>query len=192
MPAEIACMPERPVNELLSDARTPARVEVLPQRHVQHLTFWNSEVVKGGQRRRFGTHELPDRVGVVRPGRLRILCLSPVEWLLVQGDGGETQSPSAAAASSDDSRVLTDLSAGLSVLEVSGAAVRHVLNQACSLDFDAKAFPPDHCARTRFAQIPVVIDFIQSPDRFELYVARSLSFYLCNWLEDALGMRPDG
>ena len=185
-------MREAAANEVFPETLTLVRLEVLAQRQVRHLTSHDPEVVKGGQVRRFGPHELPDRVGLVRVGQPRILCLGPAEWLLVQGDPGEAQSPSAPAADSlDDSWVLTDLSAGFSVLELSGPAVKRVLNQGCSLDLDAKVFPANHCARTRFAQIPVVIDFIQPPDRFELYVARSLTAYLCEWLKGALGVTRD-
>jgi heterotetrameric sarcosine oxidase gamma subunit len=183
-------MREPAANEAFPEAGSSVHVDELPSRTVLHLTSFDPEVFRGGQPRRFGSHELPGRVGLVRPGSPRILCLAPAEWWLVSSKSSNDENLAPAlAALVGETWVLTDVSAGFSVLEVSGPEVRRVLNQGCSLDLDPQVFGPGSCARTRFAQIPVVIDLVKFPDRFELYVARSLSAYLKNWLEDAVGMK---
>jgi sarcosine oxidase subunit gamma len=78
-----------------------------------------------------------------------------------------------------------DLTAGLIAFELSGTSLRQVFEQSSGLDFDPRHFGAGQCARTRFAQIPVVIDCIQDSSRVELYVARSHAQYLQNWLLDA-------
>src|SRR5579863_8182520 len=135
-------MPERATNELLSDALSPARLEVLPPRQVLHLTSWGPQVLQGGQGRHFGAHDLPDRVGLVRAGQSRVLCVGPAEWLLDSDSGPQANGDSPSIGAADDRWVVTDLSAGFSALAVSGSAVRHVLNQGCSLDLDEKIFTP--------------------------------------------------
>ena len=179
-------MRESASNERFQPVDAPVRLDVLPPRHVQHLTSYHPDVARGGQSRHFGVHTLPGRVGLVHAGQPRVLCLGPGEWWLVHGDGRQAHHSASATSTVEDGWVLTDLSAGESVLGLSGPNVRRVLSRGCSLDLDVNVFPANRCARTRFAQISVVMDFIQSPDRFELYVARSLSAYLFDWLKDAL------
>jgi heterotetrameric sarcosine oxidase gamma subunit len=82
---------------------------------------------------------------------------------------------------------LVDLTPGLAVLELSGSEVRDVLAGSCGVDFEVRQFPEGSCARTRLAQIPVVIDCIQGSGTFELYVPRSYESYLTNLLLDAAG-----
>jgi sarcosine oxidase subunit gamma len=60
-----------------------------------------------------------------------------------------------------------------------------VLSKSCGLDFHPRRFALGHCARTRFAQIPVLIDCVDALPRFELYVQKSYSHYLEDWLIDA-------
>jgi sarcosine oxidase subunit gamma len=70
-------------------------------------------------------------------------------------------------------------------LRVQRPDARELLSKGCGLDLHPRFFAPDQCARTRFAQIPVVIDCLNGPSRFELYVARSHLSYLHSWLVDA-------
>jgi sarcosine oxidase subunit gamma len=68
---------------------------------------------------------------------------------------------------------------------VRGSAARELLSKGCGLDLHPESFPAGHCARARFAQIPVVIECLEEPPRFEMTVARSYLQYLQSWLEDA-------
>jgi sarcosine oxidase subunit gamma len=130
--------------------------------------------------------ELPDLVGSVSQASSRVLCTGPGEWLLVSAPTAAAQLRNVWAAElTTHNLALVDLTDGLAVFEVSGSRVREVLAKSCGLDVDPRRFAAGHCARTRFAQIPVVIDCIQDAGRFELYVPRSYAPYLKNWLLDA-------
>jgi heterotetrameric sarcosine oxidase gamma subunit len=61
-------------------------------------------------------------------------------------------------------------------------AVCEVLARSCGVDFER--FAVDTCRRTRLANIAVVIDR-RAAERCDLYLARSYSPYLRDYLEDA-------
>jgi sarcosine oxidase, subunit gamma len=129
---------------------------------------------------------LPLRAGHVLNGEPRALCTAPQEWLLVFPTTDVTGLRQAVESDlSRQSLALVDLTSGLRVLELRGSAARDILSKSCGLDFDPRAFGAGQCARTRFANIPVLIDCTQPTDVFELYVARSYCAYLQSWLEDA-------
>jgi sarcosine oxidase subunit gamma len=129
---------------------------------------------------------LPASVGAVAEGLPRVLCTGPGEWLLVYApsEGARLRNILAPELTSQGF-ALVDLTDGLAVFEVSGSHVREVLAKSCGLDFDSRYFGAGHCARTRFAQISVVIDCAESLGVFQLYVPRSYAPYLKNWLLDA-------
>jgi heterotetrameric sarcosine oxidase gamma subunit len=130
---------------------------------------------------------LPDGVGPVIEGPPRVLCTGPGEWLMVHPPSIDftrlrnVWAPELTA----QNLALVNLTDGLVVFEVSGSAVRDVLSKSCGLNFHPRRFGPGHCARTRFAQIPVVIDCTQDSGVFELYAPRSYAQYLTHWLSDA-------
>jgi sarcosine oxidase subunit gamma len=129
---------------------------------------------------------LPASVGEVSGGLPRVLCTGPGEWLLVSPQTGVARLRNILAPElTTQELALVDLTDGLTVLEVSGSHVRAVLAKSCGLDFDSRHFGSEHCARTRFAQIPVVIDCTEISGVFQLYVPRSYAPYLKNWLLDA-------
>ena len=129
---------------------------------------------------------LPDSVGKVTEGLPRILCTAPDEWLLVYTPTSVVRLRNILAPElSAQSLVLVDLTDGLAVVEVSGTGVRDVMARSCGLDLDPQQFKAGECARTRFAQIPVVIDCVQDPGVFRLYTPRSYAVWLTDWLNDA-------
>jgi sarcosine oxidase subunit gamma len=143
-----------------------------------HLTGTRSPTLAGRQ--------LPSRVGETLTGSARVLCVAPGEWLVVSN--GQPSAAMQAYFESDLSSqglALVDLTDGLVRLEVRGVVARELLSKGCGLDLHARSFPADCCAGTRFARIPVVIDCLDEPLRFELHVARSYSQYLYSWLVDA-------
>ena len=127
---------------------------------------------------------LPDSVGTVTDGLPRVLCTGPGEWLLVYAPTSTARLRNILAPElSFQSLVLVDLTDGLVVLEVSGSSSRDVMARSCGLDL--QRFCAGQCARTRFAQIPVVIDCVQDPETFHLYAPRSYATWLTQWLRDA-------
>jgi sarcosine oxidase, subunit gamma len=129
---------------------------------------------------------LPSEVGTMLCGSTRILCLGPDEWLVLatESDAAAVRAQLEAQLAST-SHALVDLSDGLAALEVQGGAARELLSKGCGLDLHPRSFPEGRCARTRFAQIPVVIECLDDSPRFELTVQRSYLQYLHGWLADA-------
>jgi sarcosine oxidase subunit gamma len=178
----------------------PARV-----RAVLRLTAWSNT---------FSNGDLPSRVGMTVDGAVRVLCVAPGEWLFVSQEQdassirdalspdlrnekpsiagrleraaptGRLESGAPGPASAGAGAVLVDITDGIAAFEMHGPAVRDLLAQGCGLDFHPRSFPPGHCARTRFAQIAVLIDCLDEL-RFVLYVSRSYAHYLQSWLIDA-------
>jgi sarcosine oxidase subunit gamma len=66
-------------------------------------------------------------------------------------------------------------------------AARDVLSMGCGLDLHAKSFPVGSASRTRFAQLPVVLECTSSGPQYEVYVGASYLPYLKAWIEDAAG-----
>jgi sarcosine oxidase subunit gamma len=129
---------------------------------------------------------LPSSVGVVSEGLPRALCTGPGEWFLVYAPTGVARLRDILAPElTTQGLALVDLTGGLTVFEVWGSHVRAVLAKSCGLDFDPRHFGAEHCARTRFAQIRVVIDCTEISGVFQLYIPRSYAPYLENWLLDA-------
>ena len=153
---------------------------------ILRLKCLNRERATRGPAVVLGGTELPSRVGSTVEGESRWLSIDPGEWLAIvpqQAAAGfrdrlATQLP-------DSGLAVADLTDGLAQLEVEGKLAAEVLSKGCGLDFHLTAFPAGHCARTRFAQIPLVLVRLDGPPRFELYVARSHARYLNDWINDA-------
>src|SRR4051812_8511189 len=123
------------------------------------LKSWLPEHTQGGKPVVLAGQELPSQVGGILQGPMRVLCLGPGDWLIVSHEHtGSSMRAHFAPDLSEQGLALVDLTDGLAALEVSGSAAREVLSKGCGLDFHPRSFPPGRCARTRFAQIPVVIE----------------------------------
>jgi sarcosine oxidase subunit gamma len=135
-----------------------------------------------------GGRAFPSQTGETVPGRTRVLCLGPGEWLIVSDVlSASAEREHIQEETQQQGLALVDVTDGLAVLRIQGPAAREVLAKGCGLDLHARAFRAGQCARTRFAQIPVIVDCLGEPPRFELYVARSYLSYLQSWLIDAAG-----
>ncbi|MEU5880641.1 sarcosine oxidase subunit gamma family protein [Spirillospora sp. NPDC047279] len=78
-----------------------------------------------------------------------------------------------------------DVSAARTVLELTGPAVRAVLNHGCALDLHPRAFKPGDCAQTLLAQAQVILHQT-APHDYRLFVRTSYADYLARWLLDAM------
>lgn len=176
-------MPEQAVSE---SAPPRASLTEIRGRNVMRLRSWRADGGEGVQALHIAALNLPAVAGDTVPGPIRVLCIAPGEWLVVSG---ERAPPGARAQLESDAATcelaLVDLSDALAVLELRGPGARDVLSQGCGLDLHERAFTSGRCARTRLAQVPVLIDCREEPDQFELYVARSYFQYLRAWLGDA-------
>lgn len=154
-------------------------------RAVLQIRSWLPEHRSGERSVTFGGRELPREVGVTVPGSVRVLCVAPGEWLLVSDEQTPSSIAERAADLANQGAVLIDATDGVGVLSVRGALARDVLSKGCGLDLRPQTFPVGRCARTRFAQMPVIVDHTDDAPGFRLYVAPSYLRYLADWIEDA-------
>jgi heterotetrameric sarcosine oxidase gamma subunit len=110
------------------------------------------------------------------------LWTAPDQWLLLsESDPAQKLIDHCASALAGILHNATDASAALDCIRVQG---RNLLSMGCGIDLHASAFPPAACARTRLAQVPVILHCL-ADDHFEVYVDRSVSRYLGQWFERA-------
>jgi sarcosine oxidase subunit gamma len=119
------------------------------------------------------------------PAGCRLLTMGPTEWLLISDTLAASTLREHALNLRHQGIAAVGLSPGLAALRLEGPAARDMLTQGCGLDLHPASFPMGTCTRTRLAQLPVIIDYVQTKPRFDLYVGRSYRSYLCSWLHDA-------
>ena len=155
-------------------------------RAVLELGSWRPEIQTGEQALSLSGRELPREVGATRSGSLRILCRAPGKWTLISEEQSSANIIERYAGElASQGAVLVDSTGGVAVLSLTGPVARDVLMKGCGLDLHPSAFPVGRCARTRFAQMAVIIDHIDAEPSFRVYVARSYSTYLTDWIADA-------
>jgi len=135
---------------------------------------------------RLGEQAFPTQVGTTSRGSPRILCLGPGDWLIVSRE--QTSSGLRQRLDPDlagQGLALVDVTDAWVTLEVHGPSARDLLAKGCGLDLHRHSFVSGRCARTRCAQIPVILECLDDSPRFELSVARSYFDYLHSWLKDA-------
>ncbi|GIF62560.1 sarcosine oxidase subunit gamma [Asanoa ishikariensis] len=77
-----------------------------------------------------------------------------------------------------------DVSAGRTVVELSGPHAREVLAHGCALDLHPRVFGPGSCARTNLAKAQVILHQTASTT-YRVFVGASFADYLARWLLDA-------
>ncbi len=110
------------------------------------------------------------------------LWTAPDQWLLLSpSDSARKLIDHCSSALAGILHNATDASAALDCVRVHG---RQLLSMGCGMDLHATVFPPTACARTRLAQVPVILHCL-AEDQFDVYVDRSVSRYLRTWVEMA-------
>ena len=178
-------MPELATPSGMHERKTALQITTVYKTTLR-LKSWMSQHTTGGEPILLNGRRLPSEVGESLAGNPKVLCIGPAEWLIA-ADGKSARDIQEWAQNDilGYGLALVDLTDGLARLEIAGSSARDVLSKSCGLDFHPRVFPVDRCARTRLAQVPVVIEHRTEEPRFELYVARSLSRYLQGWLIDA-------
>ncbi|MEJ0040279.1 MAG: sarcosine oxidase subunit gamma family protein [Gammaproteobacteria bacterium] len=155
-------------------------------RSYARITSWHPDRVTVDRGVCLANFMLPAAVGSVSGTSRRALCIGPGDWLLMARDWRELEADGRLhSEASEQGFALADLSDALACFGVRGRAARDVLATGCGLDLHPQSLPPGRCARTRLAQIPVVIECVDVEDELELLVARSYARYLADWLADA-------
>jgi heterotetrameric sarcosine oxidase gamma subunit len=128
----------------------------------------------------------PLAAGNAARGRADIVCISPVEWLVI-GAEEEGSAPLLAAlheALQGSAFRVTEFSAGLQFIRIEGAQARWLLSKACALDVDSDDLAPGRAPRTLLAGLPAVIHCLDMTV-FECIVPSSYVDYVTTWLSDA-------
>jgi sarcosine oxidase subunit gamma len=115
-----------------------------------------------------------------------VICrIAPDTWLLLSSLHQAADLLDAVRrACARKSSAITDLSDAYVTIALDGPRAVDVLARGCGIDFAPTVFALDACARTRLAQLPVVVRR-QTHERFECVVDRSAAQYLFDWMQDA-------
>lgn len=118
-----------------------------------------------------------------------VFCrLGPDTWMLLSAQHGAADLTDAVRLGCKRrSFAATDVSDAWVTFALEGPPAADVLARGCGLDFSEAVFGHGACARTRFAQLPVLLRRV-SHERFELLVDRSAASWLHEWLLDAAGL----
>ena len=132
-----------------------------------------------------GGAALPDQPNTWTGDDPVIWWVAPDAWLLQSASqDGDTLVAATRTACASLPCAVTDLSDAFVTIALEGPQAIGVLARGCGLDLRAGSFGVKACARTRLAQLPVLIRKSASA-RFELVVDRSAAKYLQDWLADA-------
>lgn len=110
--------------------------------------------------------------------------VAPDAWLIQSAQAGNDVAAMARTACADLACAITDLSDALETIALDGPYAAAVLARGCGLDLGEESFGAQSSARTRLAQLPVLVRKATA-SRFELVVDRAAAQYLEDWLRDA-------
>lgn len=128
---------------------------------------------------------LPRRAGdVASHGQHSLLWQGPDEWLVFSHMSADALVPALTAGVDGGHAAVADVSANRTVLELTGASARAVLQKGCPLDLHPRAFGPGRAVATTLARIPLVLWQI-GPDTYLLLPRSSFADYVARWLLDA-------
>ena len=112
----------------------------------------------------------------------RLAWMAPGEWVVT---GASPKPAWLKALAKSPSFHAADVGHGRVRFAISGPRARDLLAKGCSVDFHPRAFGAGRCAKTLFAQVPVLIDQISDAPLFHLYGDISHEAHLSAWLVDA-------
>ena len=125
---------------------------------------------------------LPTRCGDVASN---VLWLGPDEWLVVTDADAVALTDQLAAAVGEEAGLAIDVSANRTVLELTGASARAVLEKGCPLDLHPRTFTPGRAVTTTLARIPVLL-WQTGETSYRLLPRSSFADYVARWLLDAM------
>ena len=116
----------------------------------------------------------------------RLLWLGPDEWLLVTTDEmtNETLLKLNGSLKSYHVQVL-DISDAKAVIGLTGKDARDLLMKGCPVDLHEREFHSGCSTRTLLGKVEVIIHQVSDRPEYDIYVHRSFSEFLWDWLEDA-------
>jgi sarcosine oxidase subunit gamma len=171
-------------------ARSPLhdRAEELARLEAHELAFLAQISLRLEARESLGPHPVvpptaPNTWAVVEGHEL--LWLGPDEWLVVGAPGTDR----AIVRWLDDAlaglhRSVVDVSAGRTVIELTGAGRAPLLERGCGLDLHPRAWRDGRCAQTLVMRIPVLLQ--ERSDATRLFVRPSVAGSLVDRLSTAI------
>jgi sarcosine oxidase, subunit gamma len=113
----------------------------------------------------------------------QIIWMAPGEWgvLLPAAE----IAGAVAQACGDRLHHLTDVSAGRRLWRIEGAGARTVIAKGCSLDTHPTVMSANACARTVFAQVPILLIARDAGAAFDLVADASYAGHLRAWFAQA-------
>jgi len=158
------------------------QLDLIDNRAVVRLKSWEPSAASNGLGSSFLSSLVPPGLG----GQVRVLCLAPTERLVVSDAIAPTQLFDRLHRQLEGQSIAAvDLSCSLKTVRLSGSAAADLLTKGCGLDLYPNSFPAARSTRTRFAQLPLILDCVDPQPVFDLYVNRSYLPYLKAWLADA-------
>ena len=115
---------------------------------------------------------------------VRVIWIAPDDWLVIMPWSIAADFESRYRAAQTGHYSIVDISAGQTLVELSGPESRNVLKKASPIDVHPQAFPIDKCVSTVFAKSAAGI-VRTGDDSYLLVVRRSFADYIWDWLTDA-------
>lgn len=166
----------------------PELVTRLPPRASVRLQV-SSRALPDAAARTIGGVLLPQQPNTWNGQDPLIWWVAPGAWLIQSDQSGDDTTAMLRSACADLPCAVTDLSDALETIALEGPDATAVMARGCGLDLRAGSFGSQACARTRLAQLPVLVRRTASA-RCELVVDRSAAQYFEDWLRDAaVGIR---
>ena len=117
---------------------------------------------------------------------LSAIWLGPDEWLLLtEHHHPDSLVTDLQAALTSHFASVVDMSAGQTVIRLSGPSALDVLARGCALDLHPSVFPPGACAQTLLARAQALLIAVDAAPTFDIIVRRSFAPYTAAWLADS-------
>jgi len=114
------------------------------------------------------------------------IWLGPDEWLLLaEPDASGSLVTELQTALAGHFASVVDISAGQTVIRLSGPPTLNVLARGCALDLHPSVFPPGACAQTLLARAQVLLIAVDDTPTIDIIVRRSFTPYVAAWLHDS-------
>ncbi len=121
----------------------------------------------------------------VLSGDLKVYWLGPDEWLIVTPPDQQVELKNKLQqALQGIFSSVTDISSGQTIINISGANARPLIEKGCTIDLHPRQFNNGDCAQTHLSKAAVLISVI-APEEFEIIIRRSFADYLGLWLLDS-------
>lgn len=168
--------------------RAPVAVHERAGRTLVQVSGWpgSFDALRERLAAHFGCTMPADCRAAVSDGARTVFRVAP-ERLWVAGPAGDERLLALAAKPAGDDAVITDIGASRTVLRVSGAGARLLINRGLPVDLDASAFPADAFAQSVIHLMPVLVHHAAAAgeDVFDIYVTRDYAVSFWEWLVGA-------